>query len=63
MSAAPANPFDALVAEYEAWMRQQPEALTSLPDTSAEALLHEDITPAQRRWLSDFIIRWEAADA
>lgn len=58
-----ATPFDALIADYEAWLRQQPESLTSLHDTSAEALLHEDITPEQRRWLSDFIIRWEAADA
>lgn len=56
------NPFDRLVAEYEQWMRAQPASLTSLHDTSAEALLHEDITDAQRRFLSDFIQRWEAAN-
>lgn len=57
-----ANPFDALVAEYEQWLACQPSSLTGLSDTSAEALLHENITDAQRRFLSDYIIRWEAAE-
>ena len=56
------NALDRLVADYDAWLRKQPASLTDLPDTSAEALLHEEITPEQRRWLSDFIARWEAAD-
>ena len=31
-----------------------------LPARCAEELLHEDITPEQRRWISQFIIRWDA---
>ncbi|APZ81871.1 hypothetical protein vBEliSR6L_106 [Erythrobacter phage vB_EliS_R6L] len=54
--------MDDLIAEYEAWIAKQPASLTSLRDTSAEALLHEEITDEQRRWLSDFIIRWQAAE-
>lgn len=30
-----------------------------LPHISADELLFEDITNEQRRWLSDFVRRWE----
>lgn len=30
-----------------------------LPRQSADELLHEDITPGQRRWLSSFVVEWD----
>lgn len=34
----------------------------SLPYLSADELIHEDITQAQRKWLSQFILEWEEAE-
>lgn len=31
-------------------------------EASAEELLHEDLTPAQRQWTSAFLRLWEATD-
>lgn len=56
------NTFDRLVADYEAWLRGQGEPIASAPDKSAEALLHEDISPEQRFWLSDYIVKWDIAE-
>jgi hypothetical protein len=47
-----------LCAEYEAWC-----AANGLPATSADELVHEDISPEQRRYLRDFLLRWEAVMA
>lgn len=43
-----------LVAEYAAWVEGE-----GLPNMSADELIHEDLTIAQRIWLSDFIQRWD----
>lgn len=43
-----------LCDEYQKWCEAQ-----GLPLYSADELLHEDITPDQRKWLSDFCLRWE----
>jgi predicted RNA-binding Zn-ribbon protein involved in translation (DUF1610 family) len=58
----PVPPFDALVTEYNGWLAAQPLHIGGAEDTSAEALLHEEITPEQRRWLSDFVQRWDAME-
>jgi len=42
--------------EFQTWCDAQ-----GLPEMSAEELLYEDITSEQRKYLSDFIHRWEAA--
>lgn len=34
--------------------------MANLPLLSAEDLLMEELTPAQHRWLSAFIVLWEA---
>jgi len=46
---------EVLYEEFQAWCDIQ-----GLPQMSAEELLHEDITSEQRKYLSDFIHRWEA---
>jgi hypothetical protein len=58
----PVPPFDKLQTEYNGWLAAQRLHIGGAHDTSAEALLHEDITPEQRTWLSDFIQRWEAVE-
>lgn len=46
-----------LVAEYQQWLRDE-----QLPVMSADELALEPfVTPAQRRWLGDFITRWDVA--
>jgi hypothetical protein len=54
----PTELFDALCEEFQSWCSDQ-----GLPQMSADELIHEDINPDQRRYLSDFIVRWEAAEA
>lgn len=49
---------DSLCAEFEAWT-------TPLGFTEGDAfdLLHrDDLSPEQRRWLSNFVGRWEAME-
>lgn len=46
---------EALVREYERFLAKH-----GLPRMSAEELIHERLTPGQRRWVSDFIVRWDA---
>lgn len=56
--------LDKLVRTYDQWLAMQPDHIANAHDTSAEALLHEDITAEQRRWLSEFILKWnECCDA
>jgi hypothetical protein len=51
--------LDGLSSSYLAWTTAQ-----KLPDVSAdELILHPDLTPDQRAWISAFIIRWEAASS
>ena len=56
------HPVDAVLAtlsaEYEVWL-----TANGFEDAgSADDLMYAEIlTTAQRRWLSDFILRWEAA--
>lgn len=33
-----------------------------LPEQCAMELLHEDLTPEQRAWLSDFVLMWDAIE-
>lgn len=49
-----ANAEEAMSAEYVAWIKEQ-----NLPDVCAEELILEDLTSDQRRWVGDFILRWE----
>lgn len=49
------NPEAALTGEFEAYCKH--EGLTL---RCAEEMLHEDITLEQRRWVSDFVLRWDA---
>lgn len=51
--------FDPLIADFKAFGRTLPQ---SLRDLDAEALLHEDLTPPQRAWVSAFIKQWEAVE-
>lgn len=44
---------DRMSIEFVAYCTQQ-----GLPEMSAEELIHEDLTPEQRQWVSDFIVRW-----
>jgi hypothetical protein len=48
----------ALIDEYATWTR-----VNDLPPMSADELLYEEISDEQRRWLSDFIRRWNEATA
>lgn len=50
--------YGRLTTELEAYCAAQ-----SIPYLSADELIHEELTPEQRRWVSDFILRWEAVDA
>lgn len=55
-NAAPLSQTEAqLTAEYNLWFRSE-----GLREADAIELLHEDLTPDQRSWLSDFVLRWEA---
>ncbi len=47
-----------LCKEYQEWSAAQ-----GLPAMSADELIFEEISDAQRVWLTDFIIRWDAAAA
>ena len=48
--------YNALESEYTDWL-----TANNLPDVDAESLLLMDnITSAQRTWLSDFVRRWES---
>ena len=49
--------LDRLTDEYEAWQEQQGLSLGS----ADEHLFDENLTAAQRQWLSDFCRRWEGA--
>lgn len=44
-----------LSAELAAWCSKE-----KLPYWSADELIHEDITGEQRKYLSAFIVRWNA---
>lgn len=49
--------FDELTLELEAYCRDQ-----GLPYESADELVFRpELNPEQRRWVSDFICRWDAA--
>jgi hypothetical protein len=50
--------LDALIAEYEAWQKQQGLELGSAADGIP---FGENLTDAQRTWLRDFAQRWERA--
>lgn len=52
------TPLAALSDEYAAWCSAQ-----KLPVCSADEQDPHVLTPNQRRWLGDFIRRWEAAEA
>lgn len=45
-----------LIDEYTRFLEEN-----QLPEVCAEALIHEELTPEQRRWVTDFIGRWESA--
>jgi hypothetical protein len=47
--------FDALTAEYDAWMKEQGLSL-GLAD---EHLFDDDLTAAQQKWLQKFCGKWE----
>ena len=47
--------LDDLVTLYAAYVERE-----GLPHQSADELIFEDLTPAQRAWISAFIVRWEA---
>ena len=47
--------MDELTREYVAYCERE-----GLPDVDAEEQIHGELTPEQRHWLSDFILRWEA---
>ena len=49
--------FAALTAEFQAYLMQQ-----GLPQYSADELLHEELTDEQRRYVSQFILTWDALD-
>jgi hypothetical protein len=49
--------LDALAAELEAWCKD-----VKLPFVSADELISRDIPFEQKRWLANFLDRWEAAD-
>lgn len=51
------NNLDALIAEYAQWCNAQ--GLT--PESADELLAARRLTPEQRRWVEDFITRWDAA--
>jgi hypothetical protein len=55
--AAQMDAYDKMTALYEAWICQQ-----GLPLVDAEELIHTDLTPDQRQWVSTFIAKWEAED-
>lgn len=48
---------DELCAEYQQWCEQQ-----KLPAMSADELIFEKITDAQRAYVSAFVRRWEAME-
>ena len=50
--------LDALIAEYDAWQKQQGLKLGSLDEG---VLFDGNLTDAQRTWLRDFSQRWERA--
>lgn len=52
------EPIQALEREYCAYLAEQ-----GLPDGSADELIHGDLSEPQRRYISDFIRRWESAEA
>lgn len=49
------NTTDTLSHIFQSWTHSQ-----GLPALSADELIHEDLTPYQRRWVSEFILAWEA---
>ena len=50
--------LEALIAEYEAWQKQQGLELGSADEGIP---FDENMTDAQRTWLRDFAQRWESA--
>jgi hypothetical protein len=60
--AVPSDPFaailDSMADLYRRWTSEQ-----GLPEVDADELILSDITADQRRWVSDFIIGWEAVQA
>jgi len=54
---SPQDEREALSDELNAYCTSQ-----GLEQRCAMELLHEDITEDQRRWLSDFVHRWEAVE-
>jgi hypothetical protein len=53
------SPLDALVRVYGSWCQKEGLHLGS----ALEHLHDEALTDAQRRWLADFVRRWEDAIA
>lgn len=54
--AHPLETIDQLTTEYQDWC-----ARNGLPQISADELLHETLTDEQRRYVSEFLIRWDEA--
>ncbi len=51
--------FEALSAELQKWCKEN-----NLPQWSADELvMEENISDNQRKWLRDFISRWEAVES
>lgn len=48
----------ALTEEYAAFLKEE-----GLPELSADELLHEDLKPNQRRYVSAFLVRWSDAES
>ena len=51
--------FSALTREFAAYIDANPELLDQ---GDAMEMLMGELTPAQRRWISDFVTRWNAAE-
>lgn len=52
-----ASPLDQLAGEFCRWTNGQ-----GLPPVDAEELLLRELAVEQRRWISDFVVRWHAAE-
>jgi len=57
LQSTPVSEFDAMRAEYESFIISGGWADES--DDAMGMLYRNDLTPAERRWLSDFVRRWD----
>lgn len=54
------NPEEAaLVAEYEAWLKEQGGQVEAFEGDACELAVEPFVTEEQNRWLADYIIRWD----